>query len=442
MVDQFPASFRQEWYVRASDDGWSNMNVPVVARLSGAYDKGLLQAALLELADRHEALRTSLSETGKGVVQKVKGAAEWVLEEVPLDGDSEGAGESSVVRAAIEEPFQLRDGSLVRARLCAGRPDGDILVISAHHAICDGWSARILWRDLVEIYRARAGGRRPALPVLEMRFVDYAAWERRLALGADADADYWTDLLADGHPRLRLGADGGADELPASIQSHRLRTASANELRRLQVLATERRTTLGRVLAAAVIHSLYPYIDEEITFGLTVSNREEPELREMVGDLADQVPVRLNVADAPTFVVLADRVHRAISDALEHRLPLSLLMALIRRNPQRVTGPGFDVQMNYLPGRSGPTAFDLGQGRIEELEPGWELRGYFAREWWDWVSPLDYLHRHVDDGVGGYLVVNEGAISPNDARRLADGWDLVARDVRFGAGDPLRRIGK
>ena len=65
----------------------------------------------------------------------------------------------------------------------------------AHHAVTDGWSARLLLRELAAHYARAVGAAddRAALPALPVQFADFAVWERGRLRGQVLDelAGWW-----------------------------------------------------------------------------------------------------------------------------------------------------------------------------------------------------------------------------------------------------------
>ena len=53
---------------------------------------------------------------------------------------------------AVHERFILEQGPLFRARLYRTGPEDHTLLISAHHAVCDGWSWGVIWGELGALY--------------------------------------------------------------------------------------------------------------------------------------------------------------------------------------------------------------------------------------------------------------------------------------------------
>ena len=83
-----------------------------------------------------------------------------------------------------------------------------MLVLTMHHIITDGWSFRVLLRDLGLIYRALERGEPMPLAELPIQYPDYAQWQRDRLHGAEFDAhiDFWRHDLAGVSP-LELDTD-------------------------------------------------------------------------------------------------------------------------------------------------------------------------------------------------------------------------------------------
>ena len=93
-----------------------------------------------------------------------------------------------------------------------------------HHAVSDGWSLGVLLRDLDALYTSATRGEPAVLAPLPVRYVDYAAWQRRLLDGTvrDEQLAYWTGGCAvrlprwtcrpidRGHPCPDMSATGSA----------------------------------------------------------------------------------------------------------------------------------------------------------------------------------------------------------------------------------------
>lgn len=375
MADRFPATFLQEWYADAHDSGLSDLTVSVDVPLPPDYDMDCLRLALTDLATRHEAFRTTLARTPDGLTQEV--------------------ATTGTVDFGAPQPFRVVGGPLVLAE-----PRRGGVIVHAHHAVCDGWSAGLVRRDLTELYRARVGRRAPVLPELDLQFGDYACWEhamRRLPPPA-----YWRARLD--RPRPRLGPD--ADHLPARLRNVPMPPVAPQVF---EVLALSLRTTVSRLLGAVAVATLLPFLGDGIVVGQITSNRHRPELRDVVGDLWDQVPVALEPCG--DFAELATRYDVAVAGAQDHHVPVAVLAPLLRPGP----GPLFDVRVNHFP--------DLG-----DADP--PVRTLVVDRWWPGLGLLDFQYRtRADGGIACALLVNEAAVEADRVAEISRRFGRVVEEA-------------
>ena len=129
------------------------------------------------------------------------------LERSDLTG---AAGElDATIRAEIAaetaRPFDLERGPLVRARLLVCGERHHVLIFTAHHIVCDGWSIGVFMSDLAAYYHGRSSRADAALPPLPVQYGDYAHWQHQHHDGGRlaAQLDYWAEQLA-GLPTIWL----------------------------------------------------------------------------------------------------------------------------------------------------------------------------------------------------------------------------------------------
>ena len=161
---------------------------------------------------RHEVLRTTFRSV-QGVPQAVLVAPQ------PFELPFERVGtEADVAAAAAREaavPFDIGVGPLLRARLLGLGEQRHVLVLTMHHIVTDGWSFRVLLRDLGLVYQALEGGKAAPLAELPIQYSDYAQWQREQLRGASFDThlEYWRKNLADASP-LELDTDRPRPKTP------------------------------------------------------------------------------------------------------------------------------------------------------------------------------------------------------------------------------------
>ena len=177
-----PLSFGQQrmWFLNRLEGAAAVYNMPLALRLTGDLDVAALQAALGDVAARHESLRTVFPETGGHTAAADPGARPGgpALELRDAGGADELAG------ALAEEAgrgFDLASELPWRAALWAVSPAEHVLVLVVHHIAGDGWSMGVLARDLSAGVRGAAAGRAPGWAPLPVQYADYAIWQRERA---------------------------------------------------------------------------------------------------------------------------------------------------------------------------------------------------------------------------------------------------------------------
>ncbi|HEX7731448.1 MAG TPA: condensation domain-containing protein, partial [Rhodanobacter sp.] len=148
---------REIWLAaKLGEDASLAYNEAVALTLHGALDRTALLDALQALVDRHDALRASFGPDGETFC--VAGGVALAVRQTDL-----GALDASARAAALEEcrtrtvllPFDLETGPLFRAELVRLDEGEHVLLLSAHHLVCDGWSWWVVLRELGALYALR-----------------------------------------------------------------------------------------------------------------------------------------------------------------------------------------------------------------------------------------------------------------------------------------------
>ncbi|MFD0382215.1 condensation domain-containing protein [Streptomyces stramineus] len=200
------------WFLDRLQGPGAAYNVPLVLDLAGDLDRAALEAALGDVVERHESLRTVFPETG-GVPRQLVLDPAAARPELGVSTPAEPELDAAVA-TAVRRPFDLASEIPLRAHLFTTGPGRHVLALAVHHIACDGWSLAPLWRDLATAYAARRAGRAPAAEPLPVQYADYTLWQRRL-LGDEDDPGspaarqvaYWTRALAGLPERTELPLD-------------------------------------------------------------------------------------------------------------------------------------------------------------------------------------------------------------------------------------------
>jgi amino acid adenylation domain-containing protein len=335
-----PLSFAQErmWFLDRLERGANVYNLMRPLRLAGELDEARLRGALTGLVARHETLRTVFADGGEGAVQIVRPPFPFPLPCVDLRALPEGVREAEVRRLAADEaalPFDLARDPMLRGTVLrlAGESAGvgeRVLFLTMHHIASDGWSMRVLIRDLVALYRAAVTGESPDLPELPIQYADYAAWQRRSLAGEGLESElaYWRGRLADAPAALALPADrrragatgfqGAAADLV--LPGPLVRAVAALSRRHgaspYMVLLTAWATLLMRASG-----------QEDFLIGAPTANRHRAEIEELIGFFLNTLPLRTPLGGDPAFGLAVARVRETVLGAFSHgALPLASIL--------------------------------------------------------------------------------------------------------------------
>lgn len=206
-----PLSFSQQrlWELEASARGAANVMVLPV-RLSGPLNREALAESLTELARRHEVLRTIFPTLEGRPVPVVLPPAQIPLPVLDLSRYPLAEQEvKELIGQAMRERFDFERGPLWRTMLLSLSPEEQIVLLSAHQMIFDGYSIGVLLGEVGQLYESYSERIGPRLPDLPAQYGDYARWQRELLSGEvlERQIDYWRTQLREAPPLPELATD-------------------------------------------------------------------------------------------------------------------------------------------------------------------------------------------------------------------------------------------
>ncbi|WP_330180111.1 non-ribosomal peptide synthase/polyketide synthase [Nocardia sp. NBC_01503] len=378
--ERIPLSPAQQrlWFLNRFDTDSGAYNIPVALRLHGALDPIALGAALRDVIDRHESLRTVFPRDADGphqlVLPMTASAVEAGLALPVVELTADQVADRLCESAA--RGFELASEPPVRAELLRVDERDHVLVVVLHHIAADGGSAVPLATDLATAYAARRAGRSPEWTQLPVQYADFSVWQREL-LGDEDAADslaarqlrYWTQRLAGIPECLELPTD-----LPRPTQrtqrgatvSTRLDGASHAALSRL---ARDHDASLFMVLHAVSAVLLARLSGTgDVTVGTPISGRADARLHPLIGMFAGTLALRTEVDRAASFSELLATVRDHDLDAFAHaEIPFERLVEAL--DPVRSTAhhPLFQVMLSVQDAMPEPPRLDGVRVSVEEI---------------------------------------------------------------------------
>ncbi|HEX6864210.1 MAG TPA: condensation domain-containing protein, partial [Thermoanaerobaculia bacterium] len=346
-----PLSFSQErlWFLDRLMPGVATYNLPTPFRLRGPLDPAVLARAFGEIVRRHEALRTRFAERDGTPVQVIDPPGPWPLPVVDLTG----VPQEEASRLTAEEsgrPFDLQNGPLLRTTLLRLSPAVHDLLVNAHHVVTDGWSVRILSKELVTLYEAFAAGRPSPLPELPAQYADFARWQRERLSGAELarQVAYWRERLGDDPPALDLPLDRPR---PA-LQTYRGASATlvlppdlAEGLRRTGLAS--RASLFMTLLAGFEVLLSRQSGQDDVLVGTPVAGRVRADVEDLIGFFLNTLVLRTDLSGHPTFRELLRRIRETALGAYAHQeVPFEKLLEVLQPERDLSRTPLFQVFFN------------------------------------------------------------------------------------------------
>ncbi|MCQ0003201.1 non-ribosomal peptide synthetase [Streptomyces sudanensis] len=440
----YPVSYAQRrlWFLNRVNGLSAVYNCPLVIRMEGELDRTALAAALADLADRHQVLRTVYPAIDGEPVQRVLDRRPE-LDLVTCEGKGGLAG---ALASTVDRGFELTTDLPIRATLFAPAPREHVLALVIHHIACDEWSWRPLLGDLAAAYRARAAGRAPRWEPLPVSYPDYAAWQRELLGDPDDPASllatqlsFWRETLAGlpaeldlpfDHPRPAV-ADHRGDWVPLKLDG--------DLHRHLLAVATDHGCTTFMVLQAGLAVLLSRLgAGTDIPIGTAVAGRPDEALEGLVGFFVNTVVLRTDVSGDPTFSELLHRLRDADLAAYDHQdVPFERLVEGL--NPERSLArhPLFQVMLTLS--RSEEATLSLPGLACTEEHPDWKVAKFDLS--------ADFRENYTPDGnaagIDGALEYATSLFDRATADRIADSLPRLLRQLLsapqrpIGEADPL-----
>ncbi len=352
-----PLSFAQQrlWLFEQLNPGTATYNVTAGLRLLGPLHAASLQAAFARVVQRHSVLRTVFGEGQQMLANTPAAACAMTLQTIASLNEA-----LQCTRTALQTPFDLQRGPLIRAQLLRISDTDHVIALAVHHIVADAWSLSLLIDEVAQGYAQLLDQpQAPELAPPALQYADYAAWQR----SKPAQPGNFSHLaqvpvltLAMAQPRPPRQQFAGASitrHLPAAL------------LPGLETLGASCGASLYMTLMAAFQLVLHQYSGQkDFAVGSPVAGRTRPELEPMLGFFINMLALRADLHGQPTFFELLARVKKAAVQAfaqqdtpfeqvvealngardLSHHPVFQVVFALQNTPPAQVALPGLQVQ--------------------------------------------------------------------------------------------------
>lgn len=347
-------SYAQErlFYIDQLEDGSQAYNIPIVVTLAPNVDIEKLEWSIRKVINRHEILRTIISNDH----QKV------------LDVDIEITHNQIENSKYFAYRFDISKEIPIKINIYLNE-----LSINVHHIAFDGWSTNIFLNEVTAYYYEQE------LPELEIQYKDYARWQRTFQNEdyLKEQKSYWVDKLS-GYEALDFPTDySRPTEFDYKGQElvYKLRSGLMSEL---EDLAKNYKTSLFTVTLTAFMILLSTYSNQkDIVLGTPIANRHIKGTKDLIGFFVNTLVLRSEINPDMSIGKLIRQNTKQITEAQEFQdIPFeSIVQALeiesdLSRNPIFQIMFGFQDNVDLIDSRNlyqsvndnlslGSTKFDL-----------------------------------------------------------------------------------
>ncbi len=438
-----PLSFAQNrlWFLDQLQGPSAVYNLAVALRLDGRLSAEALGAALIDVVDRHESLRT-LFPAPDGVPQQSVMPVEraevgWQV----VDATGWPASQlEEAVGAVARRPFDLAAEIPLRATLFRLAEDAHVLVAVVHHIAADGWSIAPLVGDLSAAYAARCAGEAPGWAPLPVQYVDYSLWQRA-QLGELTDRDspiaaqltYWQEELAGMPERVQLPTDRPyppvadyrgdkvAVQWPAQVQQGVSRLAGEHGATSFMVMQAALAVLLAKLSASS-----------DVAVGFPIAGRRDRALDELVGFFVNTLVLRVEMTADATVAEVLEQVRARSLAAFEHQdVPFEVLVE--RLNPVRALNHHPLVQVSLAWQNNAAGDLRLGDAEVTPMSADthtarMDLTFSLGEQWTEAGEP---------GGISGHVEFRTDVF---DAASVEAFVERLQRILAAMTADPSRRL--
>lgn len=301
--------------------------------IQGQFDVPAFEKAWQRVLDRHTILRTSFAWQGLDrmlqVVHKDVKAPLELQDWRDIPAGEQQARFDSLLTTERSRGFDLTIPPLLRLTILQTSDETVHILLNHHHALLDGWSIPLLFKEVFAFYNAFTRDQDLTLPSARP-YRDYIAWlQTRDLVAAEA---FWRKEL-DGfvpvtwHPVQHSPSPPAGASRPAE-QDERLpiHTTAA-----LQAFTRRHHLTIGTFVQGAWAILLSHYFQrEDILFGVTVAGRpaELSGVTTMIGLFINTLPLRVHITQKSRLLEWLQQIQKKVIEIQQYDYsPLTQIQA-------------------------------------------------------------------------------------------------------------------
>lgn len=271
------------------------LNQSVILNMTGYVEPSVLNEAVNQIAQRHDALRTVIHVDRE--TQQIRPAIEFQCTCVDLSEhihENQELEVSNWLSNDASEAFDLKSGEpLFRITLLKKATNQYLMVLTFHHIIADGWSIAVFIQELEQTYSALVRGGQVSLPEATP-FHEYLTWqELEYQKGSFTQGiQFWKEQFSLSFPTIMLPTAQSGDTqkgYSGARYSMKLDRSLAESLR---TLSMNNKSSLFVTMFAAFHVYLHQLTGQsQLVIGVPTAGQSHMNKHALIGNCVNIVPV-------------------------------------------------------------------------------------------------------------------------------------------------------
>jgi hypothetical protein len=237
-----------------------------------------------------------------------------------LSAEDQQQQRDAIIQREARIQMDMEKGPLFYARLIQIGAEESILLITIHHAVCDGWSNGVVLRDFASIYDGLARHVLPGLPELSIQFGDYAVWLDQWRNGPEqaSSLEFWRTTLGGEFAPFQIQHDLAGRNVEGGGEIETL-LLPPEHVQQARDFCAARGVTMYMLLLsvyAATLHRITGFGD--ILIGTPCANRRAG-TEDLIGPFSNPQVIRMKMEAQDSLGELVERVRNWTMGALAHQ---------------------------------------------------------------------------------------------------------------------------
>ena len=313
------------------------LNQSIMLKVNGEVQLSVLKQAVQHIVDRHDALRTVIHMDDE--VQHIQSGMSIDIPLIDFTTYSNKDREAEIRRWLTEDakrPFLLHDQEpLFRVHLLKQAVDENLIVLTFHHIIADGWSIAVFVQELESTYSAIVQDR-PLPSHKVIQFYQYLDWQKKQRESGHytEGIHYWKQLLSEPLPAAVLPGSISPN-LSRGYDGDRYTVRTGHHLSEsLRSLSIRMKNSVFVTMLGAFHLFLHQLSRQSgLVVGIPTAGQSHMKQHVLIGNCVNMVPVKSIVSSENTLSAYMGRMKDSMNEIMKHQaVPMTLVAQQIQHD--------------------------------------------------------------------------------------------------------------